>query len=238
MSLLALSLRSVLRGKRVVFVAGLPLLIGVVTVMLAVTARGADRTDAYGTLGVELLVLVVALVALVLGVNAFGDERDEGTLGLLLATTLPRSRIVLTKYAAATAVIWLACLPATIGCLVLATATSLEMGTVVWSLLLSTALASAAYAGLFVLLSLLLRRAILVGLAYLVIWEGLLASATTAFRHLAVSAYASRVSAAPWADPPFPDIADVSVGVAVVVLLVVAAVGVAAAGWRLPRSHL
>lgn len=238
MSLLALSLRSVLRGKRVLFVAGLPLLIGVVTVMLAVTARGDDRTDAYGTLAGELLVLVVALVALVLGVNAFGDERDEGTLGLLLATTLPRPRIVLTKYAAATAVIWLACLPATIGCLVLATATSLSVGTAVWSLLLSTALASAAYAGLFLLLSLLLRRAILVGLAYIVLWEGLLAGATTSFRHLSVGAYASRVAGAPWDDPPFSSVADVSVLFAVVVLLGVAVVAVAASAWRLPRSHL
>ena len=238
MSLLALSLRSVLRGKRVVFVAGLPLLIGVVTVMLAATARGSDRTDAYAILAGELLVLVVALVALVLGVNAFGDERDEGTLGLLLATTLPRPRIVLTKYAAAAVVIWLACLPATLGCIVLATATSLSVGTAAWSLLLATALAAAAYAAVFVLLSLLLRRAILVGLAYVVLWEGLLAGATTAFRHLSVGAYASRLAGAPWDDPPLQSAADVSVPVAVVVLLAVAVAGVAAAAWRLPRSHL
>ena len=238
MSLLALSLRSVLRGKRVVFVVALPLLIGVITAMLAATAGDADRTDAYGILGGELLVLIVALVGLVLGVNAFGDERDEGTLGLLLATTLSRPRIVLTKYAAAAVITWIACLPATIGCLILATKTSLGLGTAVWSLLLSTALASAAYAALFVLLSLLLRRAILVGLAYIVLWEGLLAGATTAFRHLSVSAYASRVAGAPWPDPPFQNVADVSVLFAVVVLVCIAVAGVAASAWRLPRSHL
>lgn len=238
MSLLALSLRSVLRGKRVVFVMALPLLIGVITTMLAATAGDADRTDAYGVLAGELLVLIVALVGLVLGVNAFGDERDEGTLGLLLATTLPRPRIVLTKYAAATAITWLACLPATIGCLLLATRTTLSLGSAAWSLLLATALASAAYAGLFVLLSLLLRRAILVGLAYIVLWEGLLAGATTAFRHLSVSAYASRVAGAPWDEPPFQSVADVSVPVAVLVLLGVAVVAVAGSAWRLPRSHL
>lgn len=238
MSLLALSLRSVLRGKRVVFVAALPLLIGVITAMLAATAGGADRTEAYGVLGGELLVLIVALVGLVLGVNAFGDERDEGTLGLLLATTLPRPRIVLTKYAAAAAITWVACLPATIGCLLLATRTTLDLGSAAWSLLLATALASAAYAGLFVLLSLLLRRAILVGLAYIVLWEGLLAGATTAFRHLSVSAYASRVAGAPWDDPPFQSVADVSLLAAILVLVVVAVAAVAGSAWRLPRSHL
>ena len=237
MTLLELSLRSVLRGKRVIAVALLPLLVGFVAVMLAVTAGSADRSDAYATFGGELLVLVIALVGLVLGVNAFGDERDEGTLGLLLATTVPRPQIVLTKYTAAFAVTWLACLPATVGCIVLATATDLSLGTVVGSLLLTSLLAAAAYSSVFVLLSLVLRRAILVGLAYLVLWEGLLAGATTTFRNLSVGAYASRVAAAPWDEPPF-DVADVSVAVAVVVLVVVTVATVAAAAWRLPRAHV
>ena len=237
MTLLELSLRSVLRGKRVIAVALLPLLVGFVAVMLTVTAGSADRSDAYATFGGELLVLVIALVGLVLGVNAFGDERDEGTLGLLLATTVPRPQIVLTKYAAAFAVTWLACLPATVGCMVLATATGLSVGTAVWSLLLTSLLAAAAYSAVFVLLSLVLRRAILVGLAYLVLWEGLLAGATTTFRNLSVGAYASRVAAAPWDEPPF-DVADVSVAVAVVVLVVVTVATVAAAAWRLPRAHV
>jgi ABC-2 type transport system permease protein len=150
--------------------------VAAVALGLLLTAGTRDRTGAYEVLvGNLLLPLVVALVALVLGVNAFGDERDEGTLGLLLATTLARPRIVLAKYVAAVTVVWLACLPATLACLALGTATRLELGTIAWSLLLSSALASAAYVALFTLLSLLLSRAVLVGLAYLVLWEGLLA---------------------------------------------------------------
>lgn len=238
MSLLALSVRSVVRGKRVVVAALLPLLVALAAVALTVTAGEADRTGAYGTLTGELLLpLVVALVALVLGVNAFGDERDERTLGLLLATTLSRSRIVLTKYAAAAVLTWLVCLPATLGCLLLATATRLPFGTAVWSLLLSTALAAAAYTAVFLLISLLTRRAVLVGLAYLVLWEGLLASTATTFRNLSVGAYANRVAAAPWVDPPFAT-ADTTVTVAAIALVVVTAVAVAAAGRRLSRTHL
>jgi ABC-2 type transport system permease protein len=238
MSLLALSLRSVVRGKRVVFVLLLPLLIGAVGVLVAVNAGGADRTGAYEVLTGELLLpLVLALVALVLGVNAFGDERDEGTLGLLLATTLSRPRIVLTKYTAAAAVTWVACLPATVGCLVLATQTALTLGSAVWSLLLASVLAAAAYSAVFVLLSLVLRRAVLVGLGYLVLWEGLLAGTTTAFRNLSVGAYANRVAAAPFDNGAQYDTADCSVTTAVVVLLAVTVVAVAAAAWRLPRAH-
>lgn len=237
MTLLALSLRSVVRGKRVIAVVALPLLVGLVAVLLA-TLGDSDRTDAYGVLVGELLLpLVLALVALVLGVNAFGDERDEGTLGLLLATTLPRPRIVLTKYAAAAAVTWLACLPATLGCAVLATRTFLPLGEAVGTLLLASVLAAAAYTALFVLLSLVMRRALLVGLAYLVLWEGLLAGNAVAFRNLSVGAYAGRVAGEPYGRIPF-DVADASLAVAVVVLLGVVVAGVATAAWRLPRAHL
>ncbi len=237
MSLLAMSLRSVLRGKRVVAVALLPLLIAVVAVALTLTAGDRDRSEGYAVLGGELLFLVIALVALVLGVNAFGDDRDERTLRLLLATTLPRWQIAVAKYAAAAGVTWVACLPATLGCLALATASELPFGTAVWSLLLASALGTAAYVGVFVLLSLVLRRAVLVGLAYLVLWEGLLAGTTTAFRNLSVGAYASRVAAAPFDDAPFAT-ADASVAMAAVVLLALTAVTVALAGGRLRRAHV
>lgn len=239
MTLLALSLRSVVRGKRVLVVGLLPLLVGIVALLLTLTADGTDRTGAYDTLvGDLLLPLVVALVALVLGVNAFGDERDERTLGLLLATTLPRTAIVLVKYAAAAAVTWLVCLPATLGCMLLGTAaTDLPAGEVVGSLLVASLLAATAYAALFVLLSLLLQRAVLVGLAYLVLWEGLLAGTATTFRNLSVGAYANTVVGAPFDEPPFLT-ADVSVVAAALVLLAVTAGAVALSAWRLPRTHL
>jgi ABC-2 type transport system permease protein len=237
-TLFALSLRSVVRGKRLIGVVVLPLVVAAVAIGLLVTAGVRDRTGAYEVLvGNLVLPLVVALVALVLGVNAFGDEQDEGTLGLLLATTLPRPRIVLAKYVAAVIVVWLACLPATLACLALGTATRLELSTIAWSLLVSSALAAAAYVALFVLLSLLLSRAVLVGLAYLVLWEGLLAGTAPAFRNLSVGAYANRIAGAPWVDAPFP-MADTSVVVAVVTLLAVTGLAVGAAAWRLPRAHV
>ena len=233
-----MSLRSVLRGKRVLAVMLLPMLVALVAVLLRVTAGDEDRTGGYFTLSGELLLpLVIPLVALVLGVNAFGDERDERTLGLLLATNLSRTRIALTKYAAAAGVTYLACLPAVVACMAVATATDLSLTTVVWSLLLSSALAAAAYVALFVLLSLLLRRAVLLGLVYLVLWEGLLATLTTAFRNLSLGAYVRRVAAAPFDDAPFA-VSDTSLPAAVAVLLAVTLLALAAGARRLRRTHL
>lgn len=237
MSLLAMSLRSVLRVRRLLAVSALPLAIGLVAVLLGVTAGDADRSGGYATLAGELLPLILGIVALVLGVNAFGDDRDERTLGLLLATTLPRWQIVLAKYAAAASVTWAACLPAVLGCLVLVPATDLPLGTAAWSLLLGSALGAAAYVALFVLLSLLLRRAVLVGLAYLVLWEGLLAGTTVTFRNLSVGGFVSRVLGAPFDQLPFRT-SDTSVAGAAAALVVVSAVAVAGAAWRLSRSSV
>ncbi|MCW2665747.1 MAG: hypothetical protein JWN57_709 [Frankiales bacterium] len=237
MTLLQMSLRSVLRGKRVVAVAVLPLVLAAFALVLRLTAGGEDRTAGYGVIAGELLVLVLGLVALVLGVNAFGDDRDERTLGLLLATTLPRWRIAGAKYVAAAGVTWVACLPAVLGCLVLLPATDLPFGQAAGTLLLASLLGAAAYTGLFVLLSLALRRAVLVGLAYLVLWEGLLAGTTTLFRNLSVGAYASRVAGSPFRDPPF-EVADVGAVVAAALLLGFTAAVVGTAAWRLPRAHL
>ncbi len=237
MSVFALSLRSVLRGWRVVAVALLPVLIGVLAVVLRFTASADGRFEAYSTLvGRLLLPLVLALVCLVLGVNAFGDERDEQTLGLLLTTTVPRWRLAVMKYVAAALTAWVLCLPATLGCLVLGQATTLPLASVTLSLLLATLGAAAAYTGAFLLLSLVFRRALLIGLAYLVVWERLLAANTTTFKNLSIGSYASRVGGAPYDQVPF-GVADVSVGVALLLLAVLAAVLLALACWRLPRTY-
>lgn len=237
MSLFALSLRSVLRGRRLLGVLALPVLLGVLAVVLRVTAGTADRTEPYGALAGHLLVLALGLVGLVLGVNAFGDERDEGTLGLLLATTGPRWRTAVAKWAAAAGVTTVACLPAALGCLVLATATDLPLGEAAAGLLLATVLGAAAYTAVFVLLSLVLARPVLVGLAYLVLWEGLLAGNTTASRDLSVRAYAGSVVGAPWEVPPFAT-ADAGVVASALVLLGLAAAAVALAARRLPRTRV
>lgn len=233
-----LSLRSVVRGWRIVGAVALPTLVGVAAVLVRALSGGDDRTRGFGVFVGELLLpLVIGLVALVLGVNAFGDERDEQTLGLLLATALPRWQIVLAKYVTCAAAVWVLCLPATLGIVVLSSATTLPAGTVVWSLLLSTVLASAAYTALFVLLSLVVRRAVLLGLGYLLLWERLLADNTTAFRNLSIGRHAGTVGGAPWSDPPFST-SDASVLGAALVLVVVAVVAVAGASARLPRTYL
>lgn len=238
MSIVAISLRAVLLRKRVLGVAVLPMLVAAVAITLRFLVEPGERTTAYAALTGDLLLpLVIAIAALMLGVNAFDDERDDGTFPLLMATNLPRWQIVVAKLAAAWLGTWLVCLPAVLACIALGLSTDLPAGSVVWSALVASVLAAGGYVALFVLLSLLVRRAVLVGLAYVVLWEGLLAPNATAFRNLSVGAYGRRLAAAPWdlRDVPF-SVSDTSLPAAAVVLAGLVVVASAVSSWRLPRT--
>ena len=242
MSVFGLTLRSLLFRPRTAGLALLPLAVGVIAVLIRLRADADQLENAYGTLTANLTIsLVVALVALVLAGNAFGDERDGGTLPLLMATTTPRWRIVAAKLAAAWLATWVVCVPAVVGCIVLgAGAPGFAAGDVVSSLVVSSVLTAGGYAALFVLLSLVSTRGLLIGLAYVVVWEGALAGYTTALRNLSVGAFGRRLLAPPYAevtDTPF-EVADVGTVGAAVVLLLLAAVAYAVSTWRLPRLEV
>ena len=237
MSMTMLGLRALLFRSRTLALALLPLIVGAVSLALAVAAQPTDLRDAYPALSANLLVsLVVALVCLVLGVNAFDDERDGGTMPLLMATATPRWRIVVAKLVAAWLAALVVSLPAVLGVGVLGQRAGFPAGEV-WSSLFGTlVLSCAAYVALFVLLSLLTARALLVGLGYIVVWEGSFATYVTSLRNLSIGAYGRRLVGVVWptAEIPFK-VPDIGVTGGGVVLLVVLLVGTGLAVWRLPH---
>ncbi len=237
MSPLALALRALLLRGRTLALALLPLGVGVVAVAVALLADTGDLEGVYAVLGADLLVsLVVALVALVLGVNAFDDEREGGTMPRLMATATPRWRIVGAKLAAAWIATVTVCLPAVLGCGVLGTRAGLGTGEVWGSLVLTTALSSAGYVALFVLLSLLSRRSLLIGLAYVLVWEGLLATYATALKNMSVGAYGRRILGSAWDSGSVPfETADVGTLGAVAVLVGISVAAAVGSARRLPR---
>jgi ABC-2 type transport system permease protein len=232
-----LALRALLFRGRTLGIAMLPLAIGIVAVLVRFFADVTELDEAYSVLGGDLLIgLVIALVALIIGVNAFDDEREGGTLPLLLATATPRWRIVAAKLIAAWVTTTLVCLPAILGIGVLGSASVLDVAKVWGSLLPGAVLAAGGYVSLFVLLSLLSQRGLFIGLAYVVVWEFSLAGNVVALRNLSIAAYGRRVLGAPWASDLVPfSVAGVGVVAAAIVLLAATgALGLLAVR-RLPR---
>ncbi|MEH1129184.1 ABC transporter permease subunit [Micromonospora sp. CPCC 206061] len=130
------------------------------------------------------LAVVLPVIALIAGTGVLGSEIDDGTIVHVLTKPLPRWQIVLPKLAVATA----------------ATAVSVAVpmyvaGVLADSVGLGLALAAAgtlgalAYSALFMALSLVTRRPVLLGLVYVLVWEGLLGNFVSGTRVLSIQQY-------------------------------------------------
>ena len=169
-----ITLRQLLSRRRTLLL----LLLGGVLVLAALVFRLAGEearalrftSGLLGNLGVRTL---MPLVALLFGTGAIGAEIDDGTAVFLLAKPINRATVVLTKLAvAAGCSAVLTCGPMLLAGLI--AAGGLGDGLVI-GLVAGAAIGSVLYCAVFVALSLVTRRALVFGLGYVLIWEGLLA---------------------------------------------------------------
>jgi len=172
-ALVSITLRALLNRRRTVLLA----LTAGLLVLIALVFRlgGPPETEAadvtrelLSDLGIGVL---LPLVAVIVGTSALGTELDDGTIVYLLAKPVPRWRIVLVKLL----VTW------TVTALLVAPATLIAGLVGNGDARLAVGFAAAAvvgaleYSAVFVALSLVTSRALIVGLAYVVVWEGVVA---------------------------------------------------------------
>ena len=187
-----LTLRALLIQKRTLMLA-LVALAPVVTALIFNLARGPQDgvRDFYSGIVQQLFVPTVAsLIALVFGVSAFGDEREDGTILYLVATPQPRLELVIAKVAAAWTASLVLLVPSLLlsGLLSLGSAASLRL--IGWPLL-GVVLASLAYCAASSWLSLKTRRPVVIGVIYILLWEGSVATYAASAAKLSISAYGS-----------------------------------------------
>lgn len=128
------------------------------------------------------------LATLVFGTMALGSEIEDGTAMYLLSKPLARSRIISAKLAAA----WLPAALLVLLSTVISAAIALQ-GTGAFSILagftVATALGSLIYCCLFVLLSVLTNHALIGGLIYVFLWEGVVTELFSGTRVFSVRQY-------------------------------------------------
>jgi ABC-2 type transport system permease protein len=134
--------------------------------------------------------VVLPMIALVLGTGVLGAEIDDGTIVHVLATPVSRRDIVLAKLAVAAGI------TTAVGAVAMfVTGAIVESVRFGLGLAVACAVASIAYSALFVALSLVTRRPVLLGLLYVLIWEGLLGNLLTGSRALSIQQYAVTIAA-------------------------------------------
>ncbi|MET8089206.1 ABC transporter permease subunit [Micromonospora sp. NPDC005220] len=130
------------------------------------------------------LAVVLPVVALIIGTGVLGAEIDDGTVVHILTKPLPRWQIVLPKLAVAAGVTAVTVAVPLYVAGVLADSVRLGL-----ALAGAAALGALAYSALFLALSLVTRRPVLLGLVYVLIWEGLLGNFVSGTKVLSIQQY-------------------------------------------------
>ena len=181
----SITLRATMGRRRALVFALPPLILVLVTALLK--AAAAERADWPSLiLGGFGLAVVLPLTALIIGTSVLGAEIDDGSVVHLLATPVPRSTVIGSKFVVATGLTMLfAAVPELVaGLIATGGLTKLAAGVFVGALA-----GSVIYNALFVMISVLTTRAIAVGLLYLLVWESLLSNVVSGVRVLSVEQY-------------------------------------------------
>jgi ABC-2 type transport system permease protein len=189
-TIVRLGVQSIFGRRRGILLFALPL----VLVGLAVLVRalvGAEPDAARDTLEGLGLIVIVPLVALLATTALLAPEIDDGSISYLLAKPISRYSIVISKLVVAAAcVLVFAAVPMLVaGLILLNDEPGLGLGFALGSLA-----GGLAYCALFALLSVMNRHAVVIGLIYLLIWEGLLGGLLAGVRWLSVTRWASALT--------------------------------------------
>jgi ABC-2 type transport system permease protein len=231
-TIVRLGIRSVFGRRRGVLLFILPLVLIGLSVLVRVLV-GEDLTAARDTLYGLGLSVIVPLVALLATTGVLAPEIDDGSISYLLAKPISRHTIVISKLVvAAICVLLFAAVPMLVAGLVLL----LDEPLLAVGFALGSLVGGLAYCALFALLSVLTRHAVVVGLIYLLIWEGLLGGLLDGVRWLSITRWAGAITQRVADDVTLVD--RLGIGYAVVATAVVIALGTWLTGRRLRAFNL
>ncbi len=172
--------------------AAVILVLGAMAVLIGLIFRAA--ADDPVTAGTEFInvvgfTAVLPICALVFASSSLGDTVDDRTLVYLWLTPVPRWQIAAAATLASTTV----ALPLVFGPLVLAAAATGAGPALIGATAMACTVGTFGYAGLFTALGLRVRRALVWGIAYILIWEGFVATASDTAAKLSLRAYTASI---------------------------------------------
>jgi ABC-2 type transport system permease protein len=196
------------------------------------TSDTSDITDGASMIANLGFAVIIPVVCLVFAGGALGDLREDKTLVYLWLRPMDRWPIVV---GAALAALTLAA-PITFPPVVVAAALTRVGGGLVGATVIATLVALVAYTSIFTLLGVALKRHIVWGLAYILIWEGFIALGGRGVAQFAIRKYTRSILA----DQTGASLrtADFSTITGIIVPLVVSAAVLVLASFRLARQDI
>ena len=182
-AIIGVTVRSLLGRRRLILL----ILLAAVPVLIALLVRASGgRPDASRILDTLVVRAVMPLVALIVGTAAIGAEIDDGTAVYLMVKPIARWRIALAKVIVAAGLTAALVVPSVVLTGVLLGGGPSASLAAVGAFAVACLAGGTAYAFVFVALSVFTSRALLLGLAYTFIWEGVLAGLLEGTRFLSI----------------------------------------------------
>lgn len=188
-----LTLRALVDGRRILILALLALLPIVAALLYA--SAGEVAPEIFWARLVNRLILptVTAFIAVVIGASAIAEEREDGTILYLVATPLSRLSLMVTKVLAA----WTAALALVIPSVVIAGLITLgsaaDADQLLWPAV-AAAVTALCYCAIAALLAMVSRRPVVIGVLYILLWEGTIATFAASADRFSIAAYGRAIA--------------------------------------------
>lgn len=196
-TIVRLTVRQLLGQKRSILMlvfALLPVLLAILY-SLENDSIEAQEWTAESALANLVIGLVLPFTALVFGTAALGQEFEDGTAVYLLGKPIPRSTIIFSKllvaWVATAAVVLISAIPTAFFGLAGEPQDGIVLGFAVGGVV-----GSLGYCAAFLWLSIVTSRALIAGLLYVFIWEGVVVSLFSGVKYFSVSEYAQGIAKA------------------------------------------
>jgi ABC-2 type transport system permease protein len=217
-ALVTVTLRGLLGRRRIVLMvvlAALPVLVGLLIRL------GGGRSDAPEILDSLMIRTVLPLIALVIGTSTIGSEIEDGTVVFLLAKPIARWRVALAKLTVAAGLTAALTVPAILVTGLLVGGFGGSSVATAFGFALAAIVGGSAYAVAFAALGVVTTRALVVGLGYTLLWEGVLAGLLDGTRFLSIRQATLGVAAALTAEDVGVDVLEPVVAAAILAVVIV-----------------
>lgn len=191
-TIVRLTMRQLLGQKRTLLMLGFALLPVLIALLFRINGNHVTNDPQEWTAKVALASLVVGLTlpftALVFGTAALGTEFEDGTAVYLLSKPIPRTTIVISKLMVAWAATCVVVLIATVPAGFIALSGEPSDG-IVFAFAVAVVAGAVIYCSAFLWLSIATSRALIAGLLYVFIWEGVVVNLFRGVRLFSVRQY-------------------------------------------------
>lgn len=238
---MTLTIRQFVGGKAVRVVTALAFLPAVFALIYLLNPEAEDAGRFLRDMILDGLFFptLLPITVLILATGALGNEIEDRTLPYLTLKPLSRFRIVVEKWLGAIAIaIPIICLGLLVTSLLILRGEAGDYTRTIVGALVATAIGICAYTGIFILISLVIQRALLFGIIYTFILESILGQYLSGVRVLSVAHYVQSIFERIQNDPALMSGNAAQLSSAIIVLAVATLVSLLLATRRLRRMSL